>query len=131
MRLQRRGKKKFPTYRIVATDSRCTRDGVIIDTIGHYNPCKEPSVLEYDSEKVKYWCSNGAQATDPVLRLLCSEKDLLPAKQVNAYKRRLEIKLKIRKEKEAQAKKEQEAKEKAELDAKKAEENSAEDNTDS
>ena len=65
------------------------------------------------------------------MRLLYSEKDLLPVKQVNAYKRRLEIKLKIRKEKEAQAKKEQQAKEKADLDAKKAEENSAEANTDS
>ena len=35
LRLQRTGRKKRPSYRIVAADSRAPRDGAIIEIIGH------------------------------------------------------------------------------------------------
>jgi small subunit ribosomal protein S16 len=66
----RMGKKKQPTYRIVATDSRSPRDGRFIEILGHYNPREEPSVLSVDNAKAVAWLRQGAQPSDTVRRLL-------------------------------------------------------------
>ena len=42
LRLKRMGKKKQPTYRVVAADSRSPRDGRFIESIGFYAPRAEP-----------------------------------------------------------------------------------------
>jgi small subunit ribosomal protein S16 len=66
----RMGKKKQPTYRIVATDSRSPRDGRFIEILGHYNPRTEPSELTVDNTKAVGWLRQGAQPSDTVRRLL-------------------------------------------------------------
>jgi small subunit ribosomal protein S16 len=66
----RMGKKKQPTYRIVATDSRSPRDGRFIEIIGHYNPREEPAALSVDNDKAVGWLRQGAQPSDTVRRLL-------------------------------------------------------------
>ena len=43
LRLMRMGKKKQPTYRVVAADSRSPRDGRFIEIVGTYEPRAEPS----------------------------------------------------------------------------------------
>ena len=43
LRLKRMGSKKSPFYRIVAADSRSPRDGRIIESLGYYNPTKNPA----------------------------------------------------------------------------------------
>ena len=48
LRLMRMGKKKQPTYRIVAADSRSPRDGRFIEIIGHYDARRDPSVIKVD-----------------------------------------------------------------------------------
>jgi len=70
LRLMRMGKKKQPTYRIVATDSRSPRDGRFIEILGHYNPRSEPSIVSVDNDKAVAWLRNGAQPSDTVRRLL-------------------------------------------------------------
>jgi small subunit ribosomal protein S16 len=70
LRLMRMGKKKQPTYRVVATDSRSPRDGRFIEIVGVYDPRAEPSVVEIDNAKALGWLRNGAQPTDTVRRLL-------------------------------------------------------------
>ncbi|MCX7619240.1 MAG: 30S ribosomal protein S16 [Acidimicrobiales bacterium] len=70
LRLMRMGKKKQPTYRIVATDSRSPRDGRFIEIIGHYDPRREPSAIAIDNDKAVAWLRRGAQPTDTVERLL-------------------------------------------------------------
>jgi small subunit ribosomal protein S16 len=70
LRLMRMGKKKQPTYRIVATDSRSPRDGRFIEILGHYNPRTEPSELKVDNAKAVGWLRQGAQPSDTVRRLL-------------------------------------------------------------
>jgi small subunit ribosomal protein S16 len=72
LRLMRMGKKKQPTYRVVATDSRSPRDGRFIEILGHYNPRAEPSVVEIDNDKAVAWLRKGAQPTETVRRLLTS-----------------------------------------------------------
>ena len=70
IRLKRMGKIRAPHYRIVVADSRTKRDGRAIEEIGKYHPTHEPSLIEVDSERVKYWLSVGAQPTEQVLAIL-------------------------------------------------------------
>jgi small subunit ribosomal protein S16 len=70
LRLMRMGKKKQPTYRLVAADSRSPRNGRFIEIVGTYQPRLEPSGLRIDNEKAVKWLRNGAQPTDTVERLL-------------------------------------------------------------
>jgi small subunit ribosomal protein S16 len=60
------GSKKSPFYRIVATDSRKSRDGQYIEQIGYYNPVKIPPVVKIDAEIAQKWLSRGAIPTDTV-----------------------------------------------------------------
>jgi small subunit ribosomal protein S16 len=70
LRLMRMGKKKQPTYRIVAADSRSPRDGRFIEILGTYQPRSEPSIVEIDMEKANGWIAKGAQPTETVAKLL-------------------------------------------------------------
>jgi len=66
----RMGKKKQPTYRIVAADSRSPRDGRFIEVVGTYDPRAEPSVIKVDNERAVHWLRHGAQPTERVQKLL-------------------------------------------------------------
>jgi small subunit ribosomal protein S16 len=70
LRLMRMGKKKQPTYRVVAADSRSPRNGRFIEVIGTYDPRQEPSVVLIDTEKAADWIRKGAQPTETVARLI-------------------------------------------------------------
>ena len=70
IRLARHGAKKRPYYRIVVADARCPRDGKFIEEVGRYNPCANPTMVQFDLEKVDQWIKNGAQPTDTVRALL-------------------------------------------------------------
>ena len=70
LRLMRMGKKKHPTYRVVAADSRSPRDGRFIELIGRYDPHPHPSVVEIDNDRALHWLEVGAQPTDAVRKLL-------------------------------------------------------------
>lgn len=73
LRLKRMGSKKSPFYRVVAADSRSPRDGRIIESIGYYNPTKNPAEVKIDAELAMKWLSNGAQPSDTVRTLLSNE----------------------------------------------------------
>jgi len=66
----RMGKKKQPTYRIVAADSRSPRNGRFIEIVGTYEPRQDPSVINVDHEKAIKWLQNGALPTERVEKLL-------------------------------------------------------------
>ena len=66
----RMGKKKQPTYRVVAADSRKARNGRFIENIGTYNPRQEPSLIEIDNERALHWLRHGAQPSERVQKLL-------------------------------------------------------------
>ena len=70
LRLKRVGKKKQPTYRVVAADSRSPRDGRFIEAIGVYDPRAEPSVVQIDNDKAVAWLRQGAQPSEVVEKLL-------------------------------------------------------------
>ena len=70
LRLMRMGKKKQPTYRVVAADSRSPRDGRFIEIVGVYDPRPDPSTVRIDNDKAVDWLRKGAQPTESVRKLL-------------------------------------------------------------
>ncbi len=72
IRLSRGGSNKNPFYHIVVTDSRKPRDSSYIERIGYYNPMARGSDirLQVEKERVVYWTSKGAIASERVTYLL-------------------------------------------------------------
>ncbi len=72
IRLARGGAKKRPFYHIVVTDSRNPRGGRFIERVGFFNPVAMGSEtrLQVNGERVSYWLSQGAQASERVGKLL-------------------------------------------------------------
>ena len=70
LRLTRVGKKKQPTYRIVAADARSPRDGKYLEIVGTYDPRREPSAITVDNEKAIEWLKKGALPSERVEKLL-------------------------------------------------------------
>jgi small subunit ribosomal protein S16 len=64
------GKKKQPTYRLVAADSRSPRNGRFIEIVGTYDPRREPSLVKVDNRRAVHWLRNGAQPTARARKLL-------------------------------------------------------------
>ena len=74
LRLQRKGAKDRPYYKIVAADSRAPRDGRYIEQVGIYDPLQEGENWKIDIEKVDRWISNGAQPSDTVFNIIKKSK---------------------------------------------------------
>jgi small subunit ribosomal protein S16 len=70
LRLMRMGKKKQPTYRVVAADARSPRNGRFIEIVGIYDPRPDPSTVRIDNDKAIDWLRKGAQPTESVRKLL-------------------------------------------------------------
>ena len=70
LRLMRMGKKKQPTYRVVAADARSPRNGRFIEIVGTYDPRPDPSAIGIDNDKAVDWLRKGAQPTESVRKLL-------------------------------------------------------------
>jgi small subunit ribosomal protein S16 len=79
LRLKRFGKKREPSYRIVAVHSTSRRDGRPLEELGLYNPRTQETRLSVPEivERLK----QGAQPTDTVRRILDKAKvfDLVKA----------------------------------------------------
>ncbi|NIP99066.1 MAG: 30S ribosomal protein S16, partial [Nitrospinaceae bacterium] len=60
IRLSRRGAKKRPFYRVVATDSRSPRDGKFLEVLGTYDPLKAEDQVHIDTDKAQSWLKKGA-----------------------------------------------------------------------
>jgi small subunit ribosomal protein S16 len=68
--MRRMGTKKRPFWRIVAIDSRSSRDGRFIEILGHYNPMVEPPTLKVDDDRIYHWLDRGAIPSEKVNILL-------------------------------------------------------------
>ncbi len=70
LRLTRIGRKRLPYYRIVAIDSRNSRNGKTLEILGNYSPLSEPQVWSLKADRVKHWLNHGAQMSDKVRTIL-------------------------------------------------------------
>lgn len=70
IRLQRRGTKKTPHHRIVATDRQRSQGGRVLETLGYYDPSYEPPKFSLDESRLVFWVSSGAQVSPAVASLV-------------------------------------------------------------
>jgi small subunit ribosomal protein S16 len=72
IRLSRGGSKKRPFYHLSVADSRHARDGRFIERVGFFNPVArgQEERIRVSLDRVDYWVSKGAQASDRVAHLL-------------------------------------------------------------
>ena len=72
IRMKKMGRAHRPFFRLCAIDQRKPRDGRVIEELGYYDPmCPETdarAVLK--AERIDYWVSVGAQASDKVKTLV-------------------------------------------------------------
>lgn len=66
IRMARHGTKKKPFYRIVVTDQENKRDGRFIEIVGTYDPRDKDNKVTLVHDRIQYWISKGAQASDTV-----------------------------------------------------------------
>ena len=125
LRLQRRGARKRPFYRVVATDKRNPRDGRFIEILGTYNPLFDPPELRLNSERIDYWLGVGAQPSDTVrslIRRLKSDDSVIDLSEEGAEAKAKAEKAAARKQAREEARKQAAEAAKAAEEAKKAEE---------
>ena len=72
LRLQRRGKKNYATYRVVVADQRAPIKGRFVADVGWYNPHRDEFTVNADD--VKAWLGKGVQPTPTVQNLLVEHK---------------------------------------------------------
>ncbi len=67
IRLSRFGRKKAPFYRVVAVDASKKRDGMVLETLGFWNPAKKEKAI--NKELMASWIKKGAQVSATVKKL--------------------------------------------------------------
>jgi small subunit ribosomal protein S16 len=69
------GKKKQPSYRVVAVEANRPRTSAVLEVLGTYQPrgisqAQPDTVVTIDNDRAVAWLKNGAQPTERVAKLL-------------------------------------------------------------
>ncbi len=73
IRLQRRGRKNDPSFRVIVVDSkRAAKTGDFLEVVGNYDPRVDR--VELKADRIKHWMSEGAQVSDTVHNILINAK---------------------------------------------------------
>ncbi|MEW6198147.1 MAG: 30S ribosomal protein S16 [Planctomycetota bacterium] len=72
LRLKRLGRRHRSFYRLSAMESRCPRDGRVLEELGTYDPQSKDAEqqLKLNVERIQHWLKLGAMPTETVARLL-------------------------------------------------------------
>lgn len=85
IRLQRVGKTKFPTYRIVISEKgRDTQDDCL-ENLGNFNPHVKENGLTVKADRVKYWVEKGAQMSNTINNLFVANNIISGEKKKSVY----------------------------------------------
>jgi len=87
IRLTRMGKRNMPFYRIVVVDSRKKRDGAYIESLGFYNPLRNPAEIKVNVERAVEWILKGAQPSDTARDILSKAGVLKKVHEIKYGKR--------------------------------------------
>ena len=100
IKLSRKGKKKYPVYRLIVWEVGRDPYGDSLEILGSYNP--HTKELQVKADRIKHWLDNGAQMTPSINNLLIDKK-IIEGKKVAVSKL-------TKKAREAMAKKEADGK---------------------
>lgn len=70
LRFMRVGRKKRPSFRLIAIDKASRRDGRAIEELGFYGPTQNPPVITVKEEPLIGWLNKGAEPSETVESVL-------------------------------------------------------------
>lgn len=86
MRLQRRGRKNDPSFRVILVESkRAAKTGNFQEVLGNYDPRTDR--IELKADRIKHWLGMGATVSDTLHNILVSQK-IIDAKKINVLPRK-------------------------------------------
>jgi len=86
IRLQRRGRKNDPSFRVILVESkRAAKTGNVNEILGNYDA--RSVRIDLKADRIKYWMSQGATVSDTVHNLLVSNK-VIEGKKINVLPRK-------------------------------------------
>ena len=90
IRMKKMGRHRRPFFRLCAIDSRCPRDGKVIEELGYYDPLVRDTDARaiLKGERIAYWISVGAQPSEKATALI--KKYGLNGSRLEAQKAALE-----------------------------------------
>ncbi|MDR0679449.1 MAG: 30S ribosomal protein S16 [Puniceicoccales bacterium] len=82
IRLQRRGNRNRPVYKIVVAENTSRRDGRYVEALGNYDPQARGNASEFTItlDRADYWLGVGAKPTDTVRSLIKKARIAFPQK---------------------------------------------------
>ncbi|MFA5009052.1 MAG: 30S ribosomal protein S16 [Candidatus Paceibacterota bacterium] len=90
IRLLRTGKKNQPSYKVVVTDKKNPpQGGRFVEEVGFYNP--KTKEKNFAKDRITYWLSVGAQASDTVHNMLVNEKIIDQPKRQIIFTKKQEV----------------------------------------
>ena len=86
IRLQRHGSSHRPFYRMVVAEASARRDGRFVEIVGTYEPQakRAEDELNLKLDRIDYWQSVGAKATDTAASLIRKVRREAPAVEAAA-----------------------------------------------
>jgi small subunit ribosomal protein S16 len=85
LRLQRIGKAKKATYRLIVSEKARDTQGFYLENIGTYNPHAKENQFQPKVDRIKYWIEKGAQSSDTVHNLLVTAGVIKEKKKKSVY----------------------------------------------
>lgn len=85
IRLQRVGKKKFPTYHLIVSEKTRDTQGKYLEALGHYNPHAPENGFMPKTDRIKYWLEKGASVSNTVNNLLVNAGVISGAKKKSVH----------------------------------------------
>ena len=73
IRLKRIGRKNNPVFRIVVQEKQKAPTSTVIEKVGTYDPNTDPSTINIEKDRVKYWLGEGAQPSPTVHNMLIND----------------------------------------------------------
>ncbi|MDP6575460.1 MAG: 30S ribosomal protein S16 [Candidatus Peribacteraceae bacterium] len=73
LRLQRTGKNKEATYKVVVAEKSDPVKKKSLETVGNFIPQRDPVHLVLKQDRIKYWMEKGAKPSDTLARILKKE----------------------------------------------------------
>jgi len=81
IRLQRRGRKNDPSFRVIVVDSKTApKSGKYLELVGSYDPRTDR--VELKGERILHWMKEGASVSGTVHNLLVSQK-IIEGEKIN------------------------------------------------
>lgn len=70
IRLKPVGTKSRKQWRVVVADSRVSKNGSLLEEIGHFNPVVNPPEMKIRMERYTHWLEKGAKPSETLRRLI-------------------------------------------------------------